>query len=1052
MRTRGGIRRPTISRDALCAALLVLSSVLSIASSMAVAEQYDFAATSIVHDPHIVLPGSIATITVVVANQGDVTPTEPVAIRLTINGQVVAEKSIGAGLHPGGEEVASFYWAFTRGTHRIGATVDCYNIVEEADESNNRIETQLKVGLRLFDVTPGIPDSSAYAVSWFEDFEGSEESWHPSGWVVAQSDTSTALACMGEGWGELPDVAVGNTAFQADLRLLSGEITVDFAGDGGGLLGVVFSPEEPVVLCRESEDGTRQVLASSDEVFPRARWMTVTVLERTLSIDFLLDGEMVFSHSLPLDEPSDSTPVDMSRWAIRSEEGAGAWMDNVWLFDSSPVRQLSWESCGGPFGGLGYDIAFDPRNPEIMYATNATSGLFKSFDGGETWIPKSAGILSTATENDVVSLPIFCVTVDPHRPDTLWVGTLNGTGVYKSTDGGETWAVMNNGIQEPIERLSIRGFTVHPEVSDIVFMQAGVVIDEKSRWSNLEMNSGVVYRTTDGGQKWVRVWQGHSLTRILRINPHDPDIVYASTGIFDRWAANDWGVGVLKSIDGGTTWTTANDGLRCLYVSFLEMHPGDPDTLLAAAGNGDLHGLEIEGGVFKTTDGGQHWREVLTERCGYFSSIAFAPSDPLIVYTGTSHGIYRSMDGGETWVQLSKPDEPGYGPPGVRPGNPISLVVHPADPMTLFVNGYQGGVFKSTDGAKSWTNWSAGYTGVEAHDLSLGGSEAPSLYAACSGGLFRTDDGGIHWEGLGRPPATHSHFAAVEACPADPDRVLAVGLDHTVLYLSQDHGDTWVAVLEPPSTLPGWHHMESIAFSVSDPDVIYAGYVAEAAASASYGMIKSTDGGQSWKEINAGLERTTRNMCCVAVHPEDPDVVYAGTLHDGVFRSMDGGASWSPCSQGLRSAHVASLAIDPLFPETIYAGLADGVGVFLSTDGGDSWQEINMGLSVECPSYLARVGEVRLGLSLDRQPSLAQYQSAPNWSTISAMAIDPTDNLRVYLADVASGVFFSENGGPWLPLRQGLDALAVDDLVISEDGKALYAAVRGRGVYRLHLP
>src|SRR5208283_656282 len=127
------------------------------------------------------------------------------------------------------------------------------------------------------------------------------------------------------------------------------------------------------------------------------------------------------------------------------------------------------------------------------------------------------------------------------------------------------------------------------------------------------------------------------------------------------------GVGIVKSIDGGATWTTfgAANGLTGTYVGSLFMHPQNPNILLAGAGHALLP--YPAGGVYRTTDGGQHWQQTLSDQ--HITSVEFSVSDPAIAYAGGFESFYRSTDGGLTWVKMSGGPY-GYGPPGVRTGWP----------------------------------------------------------------------------------------------------------------------------------------------------------------------------------------------------------------------------------------------------------------------------------------------------------------------------------------------------------------------------------------------
>jgi hypothetical protein len=186
----------------------------------------------------------------------------------------------------------------------------------------------------------------------------------------------------------------------------------------------------------------------------------------------------------------------------------------------------TWVSTGGPPGGLGYDIRMDPRNPDVMYVTDAYGGAFKSLDGGVTWLPINNGI-TTRTGFSGDAIPVFSLTIDPNNPDTIWVGTQFSSGVFRSDDAGQNWQAMNNGILETT--LSIRGFTVEPENSNVVYL-AGEI--SSSEWNgqplkgiSLDRTRGAVYKTVNGGQNWTRIWYGDNLARYIWINPQDHNLI-----------------------------------------------------------------------------------------------------------------------------------------------------------------------------------------------------------------------------------------------------------------------------------------------------------------------------------------------------------------------------------------------------------------------------------------------------------------------------------------------------------------------------------------------
>ena len=192
-----------------------------------------------------------------------------------------------------------------------------------------------------------------------------------------------------------------------------------------------------------------------------------------------------------------------------------------------------------------------------------------------------------------------------------------------------------------LEGFSFRGITVDPYNSNIVYAACEI---NSLRWYGdlltgyeFDKTMGAVYKTEDGGDSWYEIWYGDNLARYIWIDPLDTQVLYVSTGIFDREAANSdtttndpGGVGILKSFDGGLHWEEKNNGLTNLYIGSLFMHPKDPDILLAGADNAS-YGQGV--GVFRTTDGGDNWTKVLAQPA---QSVEFAVAGSLIACAGNT--------------------------------------------------------------------------------------------------------------------------------------------------------------------------------------------------------------------------------------------------------------------------------------------------------------------------------------------------------------------------------------------------------------------------------
>lgn len=746
--------------------------------------------------------------------------------------------------------------------------------------------------------------------------------------------------------------------------------------------------------------------------------------------------------------------------------------DSEFLFDNIAVDGVKafkapegyeWIRTGGPIGGLGYDIRIHPANKSIMYVTDNPSGINKSTDGGKSWVQKNNGItVRSGASGDAI--PIFSLTIDPNNPDVVWSGTQEVKGIFKSTDGGDSWEKMDDGVEEGDE-LSIRGFAIHPENSDVVFAAGEISTNQ----NGIEFNKtkGVIYKTVDGGIQWYAVWRGDNLARVVLFNFLQPDTLYCSTGIFDREAYNSdiengvmGGVGVLRSHDGGETWEEINNGIDNLYVGFLEMHPENPDILFAASSN-NATGYPPNnsyGGIYKTENGGDNWEKVISRNENY-GAVTVSKSNPDVVYAiGSS--VYRSKDGGLTWEQQDAAKQ--WGPPGINPGFVISAVVDPEDPDLVWVNNYGGGNFVSTDHGATWENSSMGYTGANLRDVAINPSDPNVCYVAGRSGPFVTRNGGEQWEGMNEQRVLSESYN-IDVFP-DNDLELFSNSDGSgILFKSENGGASWKEVFRYSSADDSGpytrYSFRDVAISCKDPDVVYAGMgkvinvgMVDPSPEPSPGMFKSADRGISWNEINDGLESCNKIINAIAIHPDDPDIVYIGTYLGGVYKSDNGGTSWQAMNNGLTFSDVRALAIDPLHPDTVYAGSGNGKGLAISRDGGQNWSdEVNKGIKLICPVYLSPYGKAVEGmdLSMSRSKLLTKTYSVP-WTKMLDIVIDPTNTKKIYVADISAGVYFSQDGGDsWSLITDGMEIKSVNCLSISRCGEVLYCGTEGGGVYCL---
>ncbi len=881
------------------------------------------------------------------------------------------------------------------------------------------------LGKRLFLLVIALGTISSYrparaqgpeAVLFEEDFEdGQAQGWElEPGWIVAEG----MLKGQGHSWARPLAGPWRDFRLQFRLNLERGRIHLVYRLSDVGRYFIGFHEHGSYLSKQYWPETFIDLLDHPTEPRDPGRWHLIEIAGEGPQLRFSVDGGLEWQYS-------DPDPLEEGTFAFETLEESAAFIDDIRVTGPASGSGLAWVRTGGPLGGLGYDVRMRPDNPDVMYVTDAWAGVFISDNGGQTWYPSNQGI-TTRTGESGDAIPVFCLTIDPHNYDTIWIGTQNVRGIFKSTDGGRTWVEKDNGVVE-YEGITFRGITVDPRTSDVVYAAAEIA---SFAWSNhpqqgreFDKAKGVVYKTVDGGENWSAVWRGNNLARYIWIDPRNPDVLYISTGIFDREAANSdsvtnkpGGEGVLKSTDGGQTWRPLNNGLRNLYVGTLFMHPENSSILLAGTGNNAYY---EGGGVYLTTNGGTSWQEVLSNE--NINAVEFSLADRDIAYAGSAAAIYRSADGGQTWRKVSAGAE-GWGPPGVRAGFPIDFQVDPRNANHVFANNYGGGNFLSEDGGRTWTIASAGYTGAQVRDIAVDPSNAAVVYAAARSGFFVSANGGDSWAGLNTPPAFNLEWNAVAVDPSSSQHVLAANNWDPILLASSNGGQTWNWAGDRLRDGMAWR---AIAFAPSDSRTVYAGSSAFFSAGVfdnrmpAAGVYVSHDGGATWTAANDAISAQA-NVIDLAIDPCDPQVVYAATGTSGLLRRSDGGRSWIAVNVGVPApAEVLSAAVHPHDSRIVYAGFAHR-GLYRSNDGGATWHQSMAGMPPE--------------------------------SRITDILFDPTDPQVLYVCDISSGVYRSTDSGQrWQQINAALRMRAVNQLAISADGRHLYAATEGEGVYRLDI-
>jgi photosystem II stability/assembly factor-like uncharacterized protein len=631
----------------------------------------------------------------------------------------------------------------------------------------------------------------------------------------------------------------------------------------------------------------------------------------------------------------------------------------------------------GPQGGSIVVMEMDPNNSNILYAGSWGSGMYKSLDGGLTWAMINQGL---------DYLYINSLAMNPQNPAILYAGTYEH-GVYKTTDGGASWAATGPGMSKiPI----VYTLAVDPVTPNVVY--AGTRNQQPGPpWG------GGLYKTTDGGGTWVKSINGITEDWIydIKIDPGNHHTVYAASH----------SQGVFKSTNGAASWQLSSHGISDRSTRSMVIDPTNPSIVYV----GTWH----YGGVFKTTNGGISWIQTNNGLNHKIYSLHIDPKNSSIIYACTYRkGIMVTNDAAHSWHSA-----------GLYPDLVYNVMIDPNNHNVLYAGTLGDGLYKSYDRAQGWVYSNTGLyvasiTGLTAQwspmitsTQTITNTTLNAIYAGTlGGGVYKTTDVGQTWtrinNGLGEP-WVHS-LAMSRANP----QILYAGLDKTGFYITTDGGLNWIAGnngLPGPPTAPAfnawinpdlrWDLMDqaffegdpdqggdavappsiivsilAIAVDSFDPNKLYVGTQGK-------GLYRSLNGGYRWATTNL----KTQMVYAILSDPFTTSVLYAGcdASTDTLYRSLDGGATWNTSNTGMSGLTVYALAADPATPGVIYAGTSSGL--YRSLDSGGTW------------ALFAQNNQTVTAVGI--------YQSSP--STI--------------FAGTSNGLFISYDGGiNWKPLNKGL--------------------------------
>ena len=698
-----------------------------------------------------------------------------------------------------------------------------------------------------------------------------------------------------------------------------------------------------------------------------------------------------------------------------------------------PLSGLNYRNIGPVnMSGRVADVEGIPGDPRILYVGSASGGVWKTLNGGVTFEP--------IFDDQPVS-SIGDIALAPSNREVIYVGTGEGNprnsvsfgqGVFKSTDGGETWSHLGLEDSRYITRIA-----VHPRDPDTVWVGALGSIFGPGETRG-------VFKTTDGGLTWRKVLYLDSQHGVadLDLDPQNPNVIFAGMWHFDRkpWthtSGSEQG-GLFRSVDGGETWEKVEQGLPKLMGRLgVKVAPSDPRIVYVIAESN-------EGTLFRSQDRGKTFEKVhdearIVSRGLYYTDLRVDPADANKVFAISSR-LFQSIDGGKTFERISKTTHVDY----------HSLWIDPQDPKRMW-QGQDGGIAVSWDGGQTWDpvrNLPIAQFYQVFYDLR-------SPFYHLGGGL---QDNGT-WVGPSRTREPAGILPDDWRLTSFGDAYFVVPHAHLVgLYLSEYQGGGIVRYDEttrrqvevnPQTRRADGGPVESLAYrfnwnapivaSPHDPEKVYfAGNV----------IFETRDFGTAWTQIS-------------------PDL----TTDDPEKQKQAGGPVWFENTTAEYHCTIISFAESPAAEGVLWVGTDDGK-LQLSRDAGASWVDLTSNLDVPSFSPVSHVEPSRIDsaiayVSFDRhmfddfRPHLFKTmdfgrtwtrlgRGLPQEGWLWVVREDPR-NPEVVYAGSEVGLFVSFNGGgDWQEADFGdLPSVAVHDVLIHPESNDLIVGTHGRAIWVL---
>lgn len=683
--------------------------------------------------------------------------------------------------------------------------------------------------------------------------------------------------------------------------------------------------------------------------------------------------------------------------------------------------------------------------------TNAIAWKKQQIKQSQTAVWEFVGPLNIGGRITDIEIPV-------DQAQTYYIGAASG-GIFKTSDAGITW----NPIFDSQGMLSIGDIEISKNNTNIVWVGTGEV---NAGGGSLAYDGNGIYRSLDGGLTWESKGLPNvgSIGKIL-IDPNDDQIIFA--GVMGPLFKDDNNRGVYRTKNGGDAWEQVLFVSNITGVIDMANHPTNSNIIYAATWERvrrpeyNHYGGETSR-IYRSTNGGDTWSELTNGLPSEANqkgriSIAISKSNPNVLYsryadaTGNIQGVYRTADGGDTWVAVNSSQLSNIGFHWWFRG----IYIDPADENTIYNVDFI--VQKSIDGGNTWAT-SFPDVHVDQHALAFNSIRNGEILLGNDGGLYKSSNSGASSEKDVKLPITQFYRFYVD--PQNGNKIYGGAQDNSTIRTSTGGLSDWVTIFGGDGFQP--------LVDANNTNIIYASY--------QYGNLrKSINNAVSFGVATSGIPSGDRHNwdTPVTFDPQNSQVLYYGTQY--VYKTTNAAASWTAISPDLTNGPgggnlnfgtITSIDVSPLNGNVIIAGTDDG-NIWITQNGGSNWNNVSGTLpNLWVTKVLADRNDENSIYATFSGYRFAEYlghvfkstNAGATWSDIGNTLPDiPINDIvkdrngSLYLAtDV--GVLKSEDDGVnWAPLGENMPSVVVNDLHIHEADEYLFAATYGRSAYKIDI-